>query len=100
MADAVVARPGFRDVYIRFKDRGDGTTAEVITFGEDVVAIEKDGVGDVLYIGRAAPGTLPSAAAWQIRKAVVVGAATLYRYADGDTLRNNVWDDRAGLTYS
>lgn len=53
----------------------------------------------VSYIGYAAPGTLTSAAAWQIRK-IDETTGTIINYADGNANFDNVWDNRAALTYS
>ena len=64
-------------------------------------AIENNGVGIPLFIGFAAPGSAKSAASWQIRKITTSGNfITDVQFADGDALFNNVWDDRAGLSYS
>lgn len=49
------------------------------------------------YIGKAAPGSSESDPVWQIQK--VVGD-TSGIYADGDAEFNNVWADRASLSYS
>lgn len=54
----------------------------------------------VTYVGKAAPGSATSAAVWQIFKLTVSGTQTLMTYADGDSLHNNIWDNRAALTYS
>lgn len=52
------------------------------------------------YFGKAVPGTLTSAATWQIQRMGVVGAVTTYDWADGDSEFNNVWDNRTALIYS
>ena len=52
------------------------------------------------YIGRAAPGSLGSAAVWQVQKITVSGTETLIKQADGNDKFDNIWDDRATLTYS
>ena len=54
----------------------------------------------VTYIGQAAPGTATSAASWRIQRMSVSGTVTTLEYADGDLNFNNVWDNRAALTYS
>lgn len=54
----------------------------------------------VTYIGQAAPGTATSAASWRIQRMSVSGTVTTFEYADGDLNFNNVWDNRAALTYS
>ena len=56
----------------------------------------------VLYIGLSAPGTLPSAAAWQIRRLTDTngGNTSTIEWADGNTKADNVWDNRTGLSYA
>ena len=65
---------------------------------------EEDG-GDTLYIGDALPGTVNSSATWSIKKIVFtedVGGNTdaVITWADGNSNRDNIWDDRLSLTYS
>ena len=54
----------------------------------------------VTYTGYAAVGTATSAASWKIKKITVSGTVTSITYADGDTNYNNIWDNRASLSYS
>jgi hypothetical protein len=54
----------------------------------------------VTYVGIAAPGTATSAASWQIKKITTTGADIEIIFADGNSNFDNVWDDRASLTYS
>ncbi len=64
-------------------------------------ALENDSQGKATFIGLAEPGTAKSAAFWQIRKITYSGfSVTDVQFADGDNNFNNVWDDRAGLSYS
>jgi hypothetical protein len=56
--------------------------------------------GNPLYVGKAVPGTLSSAAAWQIQRLTYTGDdLTLLEWAD-DGKFTQVWDDRASLSYS
>lgn len=60
------------------------------------------GVGTT-YQGWAAPGALTSAASWRIRRIVDTGAAdtdTSITFADGNRNFDNIWDNRAALSYS
>lgn len=62
-----------------------------------------DASGNLEYEGWAAlPGSLTSAAVWCIRKHTYDASnrLTLSQYADGNTAFDNVWDDRATLTYA
>lgn len=52
------------------------------------------------YLGVAKVGTLTSAARWQIKKIAKTGNVSLFQFADGDERYDNVWDNRASLTYS
>ena len=56
-----------------------------------------------LYIGRADPGSIESAAVWSISKSVIESGMdndTGQTWADGDSNFDNVWDDRLILSYS
>jgi hypothetical protein len=63
---------------------------------------DPDAGGKVLYLGWAVPGTLASAAGWAIRKFTYDsnGNNTLIEWADGNQLLDNIWDNRAALTYA
>ncbi len=54
----------------------------------------------VTYLGQAAPGTATSAASWRIQRMSVSGTVTTMEYADGDLSYNNVWDNRASMSYA
>ncbi len=54
----------------------------------------------LIYSGVAAPGTLPSAAAWRIKRVSVSGSVTTVAWAGGNTNFEHVWNDRASLAYS
>ena len=55
-----------------------------------------------VYIGHAAPGTLVTAAAWQIQKITYDGNSNItnVQFAAGVNDYTKVWDDRAGYVYS
>lgn len=54
----------------------------------------------VTYMGRADGGTSRSAAIWQVRKYFTNADGDMeLAWADGDALSDNVWADRATLTY-
>jgi hypothetical protein len=70
--------------------------------GEEMAANDKevDFVGtDVIYKGDAAPGSLHSAAVWRIKKLTFVGEDFSERYANGTSLYDKVWNNRASYTY-
>ncbi len=61
-----------------------------------------DGGSNLVYEGWAAPGTTTSAPAWQIRKHTYDGSNNRLttKFANGTNDYNQVWDDRASLSYS
>jgi hypothetical protein len=52
------------------------------------------------YFGFAAIGSSQSAAVWKISRLQKTGTVTLLQYADGDELFDNIWNNRASLSYS
>lgn len=54
----------------------------------------------VTYIGQAQDGSSIGNAVWQIQRITSSGGATEIEWADGNNNFDNVWDDRASLTYS
>lgn len=64
-------------------------------------ATRLDVVSDtVTYVGKAPPGTATNAAAWQVYRMTSNAEGDLtIEYADGDGEFDNVWNDRATLTY-
>lgn len=64
------------------------------------MSIRIDEVGTTEYYGFAPVGSSESSAVWQIKRLTVSGAITSITFADGDSNFDNVWDNRASLTYS
>lgn len=68
------------------------------------LALQMDYAGgsNPVYLGQATPGTATSTALWQIRKLTFDGNnnITKIEYANGSPSFNQVYDDRAGLSYS
>jgi len=56
--------------------------------------------GTLEYKGWALPGTATSASSWRIKKSSFVGTVFSEEWADGDIEFDNVWDNRASLSYS
>ena len=52
---------------------------------------------NLVYLGKAAPGSATSAAAWQIKR-YNKSAATM-TFADDETTFDKVWDDRTTYSY-
>ena len=69
--------------------------------GPLVQAFDYDGSSNLIYIGFAALGSSKASAVWQIRKLTWSGSnLTDVQYANGSTLFDAVWDNRASLNYS
>lgn len=54
----------------------------------------------LFYVGVAAVGQSESAAAWAIRKVTTTGTVLSVEWADGNDNYDNVWANRASLSYS
>jgi hypothetical protein len=76
-----------------------------VTKLKSATRVDEEDDGDTLYIGDALPGTATSSATWSIKKIVFtedVGGNTdaVITWADGNSNRDNIWDNRLSLTYS
>jgi hypothetical protein len=75
-----------------------GVSAE--QFSDRLLTLLLDQVSATLsYIGEAAPASSTSAPVWRIRKLDTTAGVNLL-YADGNIKFDNVWDNRASLTYT
>jgi hypothetical protein len=54
----------------------------------------------LIYRGEATPGSLESAAVWRIQRIDIVGTDFTILYADGNNNFDNIWNNRATLSYS
>lgn len=54
----------------------------------------------VTYVGKSYAGTSPATALWRISRITVTGTVTVIEYADGNTNLDNIWNNRAALSYS
>jgi len=61
--------------------------------------IRKYTSGSDTYFGFANLGSDPAAAVWKIRKETLTAGETVVKYADGDLNFDNIWNNRASLTY-
>lgn len=52
------------------------------------------------YFGFAAVGSSTASAVWRIKRMTVSGTVTSILFADGNSNFDNVWDNRASLSYS
>jgi hypothetical protein len=62
-------------------------------------AIDATGVGGITYIGESVPGAATSTASWRIQKITIAGTLTTITWAAGGSKFDQIWDNRASLTY-
>jgi len=62
------------------------------------IQLDDTSTPNVTYIGKAIPGSLTSAAVWQVSK-IDESSNLAITFADGDSDFDNIWDDRTSLTY-
>jgi len=70
--------------------------------GDGLLALQLDEAASSLtYIGEASPGSATSSAVWRIKRIDESGnPEIIIKWADGNTNFDNVWDNRAALSYS
>lgn len=74
---------------------------EPVELAQHTSTYEYDGSGNVIYIGRALPGTAKTATGWQIQKLTWSGTTmTDIQWANGTRDYTAIWNDRASLSYS
>jgi len=71
----------------------------VMTEGNMAVRIDTTTTPDIIYIGKAQIGTLPTAPNWQIQK-IDKTSGIIITWALGTDAFTNIWDDRTTITYS
>lgn len=77
---------------------GDSASGEAYTKSQDVPETMRiNDTGTYIYMGFAIPGSLEADNCWRICRYDNDGNRL---WADGDALYNNVWDNRASLSYS
>ena len=59
-----------------------------------------DATSTVTYIGEAPLNASESSSVWRIKRLETIGNILSITYADGDQNFDNVWIDRASLTYT
>lgn len=79
----------------------DGTATPQRTIAQTLaLQTDYDANGNLTYLGIATPGTLTSAASWQIKKLSYNGSGNLtsITWADSGAF-SQIWDNHTGLTY-
>lgn len=82
---------------IRVNENGDILTAASET--TYTTRLDEPSAG-ITYVGQAVVGALEASAVWQIKKITESGSTTKIEFADGNQAFDNVWNNRASLTYS
>lgn len=74
---------------------------EVFIFGAQKRSVRLDEDGVLTYVGDADPGASEAGAVWRIQRldSTVADDLTIL-WADGNSQFDNIWDNRAGLSYS
>jgi hypothetical protein len=93
----------FRQVMVIGDPTDDTQTATVINNrlqveSSQTYALKYDAGVTYTYIGEAVPGSLLADDVWRIKR--LTNADNTIVWADGDSSFDNVWNDRASLTYS
>lgn len=80
----------------------DGQSLQIQNASNLSLKIDYNGGTNPIYLGIAAPGTTTSDANWQIRKLTFDGNnnITSIQYANGSSEFDQIYDDRASLSYS
>jgi len=83
---------------------GDGydsiSTIAAPTYTEGLATRIDEASPTVTYVGKAVPSTATSAATWQIQRLTSTASTLTVEWADGNDEFDNVWDSRAGWSYS
>ena len=71
------------------------------TGGLRLEADEDSGNPAIIYVAAAPLGTATSAAVWQIKRFIIISPLSVVKeFADGDTVFDNIYDNREALAYS
>ena len=79
---------------------GAATAANQVLQVTKYITKVEEATATITYVGYAAPGTATAGALWRIMRIDTSALAADVLYAGGDMNFDNVWDDRAGLSYS
>ena len=56
--------------------------------------------GTLIYLGWAGVGSATGSSVWKIQRISITGSITTIAWADGNPQYDNVWENRASITYS
>jgi hypothetical protein len=75
-----------------------GVSAYSRTGRQEIVLLDEQ--PSVTYVGYASPSADQSSAVWKIKRLLTTGTVLAVEFADGNPAYDNIWNDRASLTYS
>ena len=81
----------------------DVVMGDLINVQEQPYSLRVDDInraGGTVYIGEGTVGMLDANAVWRIRRLIDTSGTVDIKWADGDSTFNNIWDNRASLSYS
>ena len=101
MTSSISDRKGDKVVDLQnIGDLKEGLNTSPVNSGFHIIRLAYTG-SKVEYVGLALPGSATSSAVWQIRKLAYAGDNLVsVLLADGNVNFDNVWDDRASLSFS
>lgn len=83
----------------KFREGADGKPVVAIGCAGSALLTDKTTTASTTYIGSASIGSLTSAAVWQIFKIADSSGDKTITWADSDNSFDNIWDNRASLSY-
>lgn len=84
--------------WLTFGKVGDSNTGAAFRKVQNVPeTVRIEDTGTYVYMGWAIPGSAEADAVWRIARVDTSGNKL---YADGDALYNNIWNNRASLSYA
>jgi hypothetical protein len=79
---------------------GSGTDVFVTNQATDEATKIDVSASPIIYIGSAPAGVSGGSAGWKVQRITTSSGGAVIEWADGNILYDNVWDNRASLTYS
>lgn len=76
------------------------TLSSILTALNDYSVQYEEASSTVTYVGFAAPGSSTASAVWRIFRITTTSTTLIKVFADGNRNYDNIWDNRASLSYS
>lgn len=88
------------DIEVSTVSDGNGNQVQNFNLFGGYISLVDEASSTVTYLGKAVPSSITSAAVWQIQRISVSGTITAIELADGNAKFDNIWNNRASLSYS